>query len=196
MCIVSAVHKQGLTYDPKWWDRHKLDQFKKVIESAKEFDKETKQPDCADPEKLKLIQTIEDYLAKSDDALKKRITELEAEVQALKQKTIAQHPDLQPYRVTPFPDSAVDSPLRMDELMPILPVAPTPYLQTFIDLNPIPTWPGPEFKPFRYDFIVGPMSPEYDPLRNDFIVGPTPITPMPCQDSDDTEWPSGHGDAI
>ena len=65
MCVVSAIYDYGRNMDPNTWNRDTLDEFHKLLESAKEFDKIAKQPDCEDPTKRVFLEVIESRL--SDD---------------------------------------------------------------------------------------------------------------------------------
>lgn len=59
MCIVSALHDYGRRQRDDWWTRPRFDEWKRVVDAAKTFDKNTGQPDCEDAEKLKFIEKIE-----------------------------------------------------------------------------------------------------------------------------------------
>ena len=59
MCTVSAIYDYGRNMDPNRWDKELYEEFKKLLEAAKQFDEKTGQPDCEDPEKAKWIQIVE-----------------------------------------------------------------------------------------------------------------------------------------
>jgi len=60
MCAVSAVADYGSHMDPNSWDDSTREEFRRLLEHAKIFDKKTGQPDCEDPEKLKWWNAIEE----------------------------------------------------------------------------------------------------------------------------------------
>lgn len=62
MCAVSAIYDYGKSISHKEWIRNEelINQFKKLLEQAHEFDKKTGQPDCEDPEKMKWWNAIEE----------------------------------------------------------------------------------------------------------------------------------------
>ena len=59
MCTVSAIYDYGRHMDPNYWDKDSLEEFYKLIEAAKIFDKKTNQPDCEDPEKTKWLEIVQ-----------------------------------------------------------------------------------------------------------------------------------------
>lgn len=62
---------------PKLPTLEEIDAFLKLYEEAKRFDAATKQPDCEDPEKIKLLEQIEALKARLE-ALEKRAAEQDA----------------------------------------------------------------------------------------------------------------------
>lgn len=71
MCFTSAVFDQYQQYipQPQQWQptpswptpaelRELIDSFNRAFEAAKTFDRLTKQPDCEDPDKAKLLDRI------------------------------------------------------------------------------------------------------------------------------------------
>jgi hypothetical protein len=45
--------------DPNRWDKELYEEFRKLLDAAKQFDEKTGQPDCEDPEKAKWIEIVE-----------------------------------------------------------------------------------------------------------------------------------------
>ena len=68
MCTVSGVYDLGRTFPMDFWTTPKLDEFKKVIDAAQEFDKVADQPDCEDPVKMEWMKEVEERLAKLEAA--------------------------------------------------------------------------------------------------------------------------------
>lgn len=58
MCIVSDIHDYGKTIPIDRWTIPGIEQFKTVIEEAEKFDAANGEPDCVDPEKVKLIDQL------------------------------------------------------------------------------------------------------------------------------------------
>lgn len=59
MCTVSAIGDYGRNMNPNRWDREMFEEFKKLTEAAKQFDKISGQPDCEDPKKTEWIEVVE-----------------------------------------------------------------------------------------------------------------------------------------
>lgn len=65
MCAVSAMYDYGrsIPFDD-WNDPILREKFRKLIEDAMNFDKETGQPNCEDPEKMKWWNAVEEKHSK------------------------------------------------------------------------------------------------------------------------------------
>lgn len=64
MCAVSMVMDYGINRWPEpQWTEQGINQFKKLVKEAEEFDRQTDQPDCVDPEKEKFLQKLEIWIA-------------------------------------------------------------------------------------------------------------------------------------
>lgn len=59
MCTVSAIYDYGRGIAQETWNQDMVNEFKKLLEAAKQFDVITGQPDCEDPEKMKWIEVVE-----------------------------------------------------------------------------------------------------------------------------------------
>ena len=64
MCIVSAIHDYGMNIPTDSWSKKAFKEWQKMMDAAKQFDKETKQPDCVDPAKEQLIRDVIESLKK------------------------------------------------------------------------------------------------------------------------------------
>lgn len=62
MCIMSAVHQGAAQVQADFWNKEAYDAFIKMQEAARVFDESTKQPECIDPAKEKLVREILDVL--------------------------------------------------------------------------------------------------------------------------------------
>jgi hypothetical protein len=71
MCVVSMIYDYGRGINPNIWTKPILDDYKKLIEKAKEWDIKTKQPDCDDKNKLAWLEKVEDYLNSMKDKAEK-----------------------------------------------------------------------------------------------------------------------------
>lgn len=69
MCAVSAVFDYGRRFPNDYWTWPRFDEFKKLVEGAKEFDKKTGQPDCEDPAKADLLRQIMERLERIEKRL-------------------------------------------------------------------------------------------------------------------------------
>lgn len=61
MCAVSAIYDYGrsIPYDD-WASEQLRKQFRDLLKQATEFDKNTNQPGCEDPEKMKWWSAVEE----------------------------------------------------------------------------------------------------------------------------------------
>jgi hypothetical protein len=79
MCNVSAVFDQYQPVFPETYPypqhpvpytndelRELIESFKQALEAAKKFDRITKQPDCEDPDKAKLLDRVADLERRLD----------------------------------------------------------------------------------------------------------------------------------
>lgn len=64
MCAVSAVMDYGMRMPDDFWNRQTYRQFVQIVDQAKKFDDATGQPHCEDPNKIALLQRIEERLAR------------------------------------------------------------------------------------------------------------------------------------
>lgn len=66
MCSVSAICNWFESLPDEWFTLDRLEKFKSVIELAEFLDQETGQPNCADSEKAKIKERIDEleYLIK------------------------------------------------------------------------------------------------------------------------------------
>jgi hypothetical protein len=71
MCVVSMIYDYGRNIPPYKWEKNWIDDYKKLIERAKEWDVKTGQPDCDDKDKLAWLKKIEDYLNSLKDKTEK-----------------------------------------------------------------------------------------------------------------------------
>ena len=68
MCVVSQVMDYGWKRIPDdMWNETTIDQFRRLLEEARKFDKVADQPECEDPEKAKLLDKL--------DAIEKQLEE-------------------------------------------------------------------------------------------------------------------------
>lgn len=58
MCAVSAIYDMFRPMPDDWYTLDRIDLFKNMVAQAAQFDIETGQPDCADPEKAKMVAHI------------------------------------------------------------------------------------------------------------------------------------------
>jgi len=68
MCVVSMIYDMYKPLPNEWYTLDRIELFKDMVKTAEVFDKETGQPDCADPEKAKIKERI--------DELEKELVEL------------------------------------------------------------------------------------------------------------------------
>jgi hypothetical protein len=64
MCFVSLVLSGGMELPDNDWTPTGLEKFQKIVEEAKEFDKQTGQPDCEVDEKLEWLKDLEARMRK------------------------------------------------------------------------------------------------------------------------------------
>jgi hypothetical protein len=69
MCAVSVIYGMFKPLPDSWYNQERIDLFRNMLTTAEIFDKESNQPDCADPDKEKLVEHI--------DELEKQIKEQE-----------------------------------------------------------------------------------------------------------------------
>jgi hypothetical protein len=62
MCSVSVIMDYGRGMPIDSWTWEKYQEFQRLIAAGETFDRKTGQPDCVDPLKAKIIETIEEYL--------------------------------------------------------------------------------------------------------------------------------------
>jgi hypothetical protein len=60
MCAVSVVYDMFGKLPNEWYTPQRINLFKQMVTLAETFDQESGQPDCADPEKAKLLVRIEE----------------------------------------------------------------------------------------------------------------------------------------
>lgn len=58
MCTVSVIYDMFAPLPDSWYTLDRIDLFRTMVESAEKFDLETGQPDCADSEKAKIKERI------------------------------------------------------------------------------------------------------------------------------------------
>jgi hypothetical protein len=58
MCAVSVVYDWFGKMPETWYTQPRIDLFHSMVTTAKQFDEESGQPDCQDPEKAKLEERI------------------------------------------------------------------------------------------------------------------------------------------
>jgi hypothetical protein len=69
MCAVSVIYDVFSKMPDVWYDQERLVLFRRMVSDAEIFDRLAGQPDCADPEKAKLllrIEELEKQLIKND----------------------------------------------------------------------------------------------------------------------------------
>lgn len=72
MCAASVIYDMFGVMPDAWYSLERIDLFRRFVKDAKdakEFDKESSQPDCEDPDKAKLethINELEKELNKND----------------------------------------------------------------------------------------------------------------------------------
>lgn len=71
MCVVSMVMDYGHKIPEPWWTPSNAEKFMKLVKFAEQFDEETGQPDCIDPEKAELLERVEKLLEKLEDKVDK-----------------------------------------------------------------------------------------------------------------------------
>lgn len=59
MCAVSAMMDYGRNLPEDFWTKENYEAFRRIIQEAVKFDKDTGQPDCEDPKKAEFIQVVE-----------------------------------------------------------------------------------------------------------------------------------------
>lgn len=65
MCAVSVIYDMFDKQPDTWYNKERIDLFRRMLKDAERFDLEASQPDCFDPEKAKLlgrISELEDLL--------------------------------------------------------------------------------------------------------------------------------------
>jgi hypothetical protein len=60
MCAVSVVYDMFKGMPDSWYTPQHIQLFHQMVDLAKQFDVEAKQPDCADPEKALLEEHIQE----------------------------------------------------------------------------------------------------------------------------------------
>ena len=60
MCVQSVIYDLFDAQPDEWYTLDRIDLFRDMTASAIIFDKESGQPDCVDPEKVKLEKRIEE----------------------------------------------------------------------------------------------------------------------------------------
>ena len=58
MCAVSVVYDWFGKLPDSWYTPQRIDLFHNMVSTAKQFDEESGQPDCHDPEKAKVEERI------------------------------------------------------------------------------------------------------------------------------------------
>jgi len=60
MCAVSVIYDMFGKQPDDWYTQDRIDLFRRMIADARQFDIESGQPDCEDPDKAKLEERISD----------------------------------------------------------------------------------------------------------------------------------------
>lgn len=71
MCAASVIFDMFRPMPDEWYNQKRIDLFKRLLNDAKEFDTESSQPDCEDPDKAKLenhINELEKELNNDNDS--------------------------------------------------------------------------------------------------------------------------------
>lgn len=58
MCAVSVIYDMFDKMPDVWYNKERIDLFRRMLQDAEKFDVEASQPDCFDPEKAKLLVRI------------------------------------------------------------------------------------------------------------------------------------------
>lgn len=58
MCATSVIFDMFKPMPDSWYNQERIDLFRKLLDGAKQFDIESNQPDCEDPDKAKLEEHI------------------------------------------------------------------------------------------------------------------------------------------
>jgi len=60
MCTVSVIYDMYRELPDSWYTPQRIETFRSLVESAKQYDSLTNQPDCEDPEKAKVKEHIDE----------------------------------------------------------------------------------------------------------------------------------------
>jgi len=60
MCAVSVIYDMFAKQTDSWYDQERLGLFRRMVSDAEIYDTLAGTPDCADPEKAKLLLRIEE----------------------------------------------------------------------------------------------------------------------------------------
>lgn len=82
MCVVSAVIDYGRRIPTEQWDLGRITEYQELVRKARKFDEMSKQPDCEDKEKAKLLRKLE--LLEAKIKVQNELGELEDKVDAAK----------------------------------------------------------------------------------------------------------------
>lgn len=67
MCSVSVIYDMFKPMPDDWYNRERIDLFRRMVSDARLLDKESGQPDCEDPEKAKVESRINEIEKKIDE---------------------------------------------------------------------------------------------------------------------------------
>lgn len=67
MCSVSVIYDMFKPMPDDWYNRERIDLFRRMVADARQFDQLTGQPDCEDPEKAQVESRINEIEKKIDE---------------------------------------------------------------------------------------------------------------------------------
>jgi len=67
MCSVSVIYDMLKPMPDDWYNRERIDLFRRMVADARLLDQESGQPDCEDPEKAKVESRINEIEKKIDE---------------------------------------------------------------------------------------------------------------------------------